>query len=1147
MSVKIDSFVVLIRSCDLCAQPLGIPSDFSRTFDGYTMFEEGLFILIHLVTTEHGAVKYLIVDISPNAANVLRTERPGFDEGHCHKWKSGRASAEHILLLEDGMAVTPREGVFRLAAMSADGAYVGPYSNQVGRHLADALLATCGFTLPRHVYQAVQMSTLCWESPCEFHQIQNCGRDTDKRFPWASQFDKLLAWLADKLNYGHGRVTFRGVAAHLGLKWRKILAPRNDNFKITSYSLGCARRFVYLYQALHGALAVEHEAICLFARETAGGLYRKKLENWNNQSGEYAQKRPSKPPKPPSPDVGRGMKEARNIRAYARDMISPGLLLFGLGRADLRSKFLCAYSLHAQSNQSTALVLVQKQHDMLAAMQAAIYGVAMLAGAVRFLFCLCWGRGRTQRWTLGRKALRLHIKVMAAHYAWRFIPSVVTALPDLLMPLKEDGSVFRGIGLTAHATSMSLRFFEAGAKHQGLEKKWREIEEALSMLARWLRVEASNFRKQIILWDVENTSVAPVADSAPPEFKETDAPESGAPKAEYLQQFDEAEVAALYEKGSADEVISVEDAIDPSRTSRIALIPDSAPLAALSFGIPSPTPTAFSSMQQSYFEMISLKAEELFTRAKQRKFAATATTDDKDQDDDIHEEVVPGIELWHRRRYVPAGRNIYVAVLARPAPVSRRRRFWECASKCFHPDVLATPCGETLTKDIMEALAFVYGVVHPVIFGLRPADFSTYVDPPPEMFEKTTVTEFIQEYMALRNTLVPRARSSAEWAGAYSVVSATIQMDNGHRTACKTTELIPHEECCPRPGWADLSLQLGRASCIGRKYKVCSSKHPLNGCVVVVRGFRGHVQELRLYKILMTMPYSEVKAAGCWRSLRAWHRLIMAGIVTSDALAEMVGSMCSIHARGLHGHRPALGDALNAVKLKAAGVTGMSKDSAFIKRTLDLYFGNKPWHFEVTDRTKRERAMGRPYFTGPSLGVDRLRKSHFAAQDCQWLHGDRRSLIANLGRRTLDARTHSSSRLLRNPKGGLLSRGLNRRDLRDALRDVTKAAEPDEIDTRMLQYARRKIYTSGCDAEKEDELPEKMAEEIEEEADARSRRTKCQAQGAGKMRGGARQHSAEGQPGGRGGRRGSADGKTDNKGQPGGLGGGRGCDAEDRG
>ena len=108
-----------------------------------------------------------------------------------------------------------------------------------------------------------------------------------------------------------------------------------------------------------------------------------------------------------------------------------------------------------------------------------------------------------------------------------------------------------------------------------------------------------------------------------------------------------------------------------------------------------------------------------------------------------------------------------------------------------------------------------------------------------------------------------------------------------------------------------------------------------------------------MYKLLMDLPYPYVQRVGIWLVLRIYHRLIMAG-VTSEALAETV---CSYFSRlsGQSGQSRALGDVVNAVRLRCAGVTGEVQDRRFISTVLDAYFrlpvgrlerdSSGGWHF----------------------------------------------------------------------------------------------------------------------------------------------------------------------------------------------------------
>ena len=262
---------------------LRIPSDFLRVIDGYTCLGEPLLVLVHVLTMRDGRISYMTFDLSPNSANALRTARPGFKAASadvpCHRWKSGAAAAEHIALLESGVSVSLHESLWRHAATAADGAYIGPHSNNVLGHLVDMLTKGIGANLSVAVKSALQAGDTAWEAACEFHGLQISGAEADAKFPQARKFDDVLRNLRQRFTFGAGRTVARGVAKVLGLKWRVPLAPRGDGFKVTAYSRKCALRYLYLFRVLHISLQVELEAMYMFARHESKKATRSALAN----------------------------------------------------------------------------------------------------------------------------------------------------------------------------------------------------------------------------------------------------------------------------------------------------------------------------------------------------------------------------------------------------------------------------------------------------------------------------------------------------------------------------------------------------------------------------------------------------------------------------------------------------------------------------------------------------------------------------------------------------------------------------------------------------------------------------------------------------------------------------------------------------
>jgi hypothetical protein len=216
-------------------------------------------------------------------------------------------------------------------------------------------------------------------------------------------------------------------------------------------------------------------------------------------------------PKPPGLDVGKRTKVAIEIRQLGRSMLSPGMVVFGLGRGDLRDLFLIGYANLTQNFRISGMVKVAEQHRMLDAMRCAVSNLATLAGLLRMLFTFLYDRRRCPRWKLGRAAARLHIKVFAAHTGWRFIPSVVRVLPDLLLPREIGCHSVGGVIIRLRTSRFCEPLPRSKKARPGAELQqkqdddgkriWRETIEAVDSMARMMRMEILEFAGRIVSWD----------------------------------------------------------------------------------------------------------------------------------------------------------------------------------------------------------------------------------------------------------------------------------------------------------------------------------------------------------------------------------------------------------------------------------------------------------------------------------------------------------------------------------------------------------------------------------------------------------------------------------------------------------------------
>ena len=264
-----------------------------------------------------------------------------------------RAVELHRCLLTDSQARV------RHATTNGDGAYVGPYSIKL-------IAEWC-----RQVGSQPEMNPL-GETSCEFHICQKVGEVADSKFILSSTFDEFLMWLKTTFGFASGKFILRGCAHHCGEREFSIAAPRSDGFKVTLYSRKCHAQFVRFYTVYRLAITVKLEVELHNLREQAHARYSKKLDDF--RAG-----RREKEPKLPGPRVGLNVAICRQLRARGRELLNVKLLIFGVGRGDLREVFLARYATLTQGDSDTAMVKIGLQHELLGAMRGAVHTIVNLS------------------------------------------------------------------------------------------------------------------------------------------------------------------------------------------------------------------------------------------------------------------------------------------------------------------------------------------------------------------------------------------------------------------------------------------------------------------------------------------------------------------------------------------------------------------------------------------------------------------------------------------------------------------------------------------------------------------------------------------------------------------------------------------------
>ena len=420
--------------------------------------------------------------------------------------------------------------------------------------------------------------------------------------------------------------------------------------------------------------------------------------------------------------------------------------------------------------------------------------------------------------------------------------------------------------------------------------------------------------------------------------------------------------------------------------------------------------------------------------------------------------------IYHWKRLGKRGHPLVHARVPTASRVARkpsaRRVMWECAALTFHPDALVEkwgPLSNEVKCEQTEALRVLYDFWAPTLFQVHSSRAPSFKDPPPEMLEHIDFSTFKNQYIQLRDHFVPEVLQDAGSAQCWVVERVLVRI--GSRDVPVRIDGVAFVEEAPVEklwGGSDMSLAFGSKSAVGRKVHVSlgvpiakiqdRSKHCFVGEVV---GFEKHMPETALYKLLMTRSYKrDVRPARVWHVLRLYHRLVMAGAST-EALAELVGSLLTQRVQAQIGNHRALKHVVGAVMLRCFGVRGDPGDVGFIRRSLNIYFRGKSWHFVLRQSEKVKRARLHPHMLGPSFALHNHRLKVATTRKFSWLSGTLSEVADNCGRHNLRLPGQDHSDLSTPYAGSMLQRSVGAVEMLAKLAQASTAFEPAYLDPRL--------------------------------------------------------------------------------------------------
>ena len=285
------------------------------------------------------------------------------------RFHSAEKSVRMVHAVENSMLLKPLDRRYRLAMTMADGAIQGPGS--VGFEEEEAKVDK------RHGLPV---------GVCQFHRLDNAGSHADRQFPITLVYDRFLRLLRRSFGFGTGVLILRATAREFDrlagvleadaakystraaeaeaagrllaaqrhkvararaashamafrragwTEFRQPLAPRADGTRKVVWQSAARRRLFEIFALIYWGLKIR---ICE-AKEAA------RIEA----------QRGGRRPASGGHDVGNNNKQVRAWRALGRTLCDIQLLVFNIGRADFRRKFVEPFTIMIQTSSSNAM------------------------------------------------------------------------------------------------------------------------------------------------------------------------------------------------------------------------------------------------------------------------------------------------------------------------------------------------------------------------------------------------------------------------------------------------------------------------------------------------------------------------------------------------------------------------------------------------------------------------------------------------------------------------------------------------------------------------------------------------------------------------------------------------------------------------
>ena len=214
-----------------------------------------------------------------------------------------------------------------------------------------------------------------------------------------------------------------------------------------------------------------------------------------------------------SSDLGNNTKRVRAWRALGRTLCDIHLLVFNIGRADFRSKFVEPFTIMIQTSSSNAMGL--QEVGLAASVQMIRAGAALTdaRGIIMILDKIMIAASGADAAASGDRAAapapprnsrlkKYHLwaftRTHLAHRCWRWFPGLVKHLPHMLL-----GGTMQGVALQSGEFDEVAHRGVATQQRRPLAatlraRRFQQVLSALELLLEWTTAERRNFQQKVL-------------------------------------------------------------------------------------------------------------------------------------------------------------------------------------------------------------------------------------------------------------------------------------------------------------------------------------------------------------------------------------------------------------------------------------------------------------------------------------------------------------------------------------------------------------------------------------------------------------------------------------------------------------------------